>query len=254
MKSIRFIYHFRFLTDLVYILQQSEYRAKIYLKWLWRTEDFSLIQNRGQLDMTKAAKLLLASLVAISALLIMLSLHLIYQSFWVWENSTTGFFALTLFFAWPVVVAHLAVIPMWVGRFLVIIPLNKRRNEKAKAVFSKVKAKKIAIAGSYGKTTMKEALATVLTEGLDIKYTKGNLNTAVAHARFADEISKGLDPIAARKIRQFVKDYAKEKGKTVIITSQIMSEIEELCGVDTSGVLTTLMERNFVKIVGHPSL
>ncbi|MHA1555674.1 MAG: ABC transporter ATP-binding protein [Candidatus Heimdallarchaeota archaeon] len=46
---------------------------------------------------------------------------------------------------------------------------------------------------------------------------------------FADEISKGLDPIAAKKIRNFVKNYAKEKGKTVIITSQIMSEIEELC-------------------------
>ena len=46
---------------------------------------------------------------------------------------------------------------------------------------------------------------------------------------FADEISKGLDPIAAKKIRNFVKDYTKNKGKTVIITSQIMSEIEELC-------------------------
>ncbi|NHK30878.1 MAG: ABC transporter ATP-binding protein [Asgard group archaeon] len=46
---------------------------------------------------------------------------------------------------------------------------------------------------------------------------------------FADEISKGLDPLAAKKIRNFVKDYAKNKGKTVIITSQIMSEIEELC-------------------------
>lgn len=46
---------------------------------------------------------------------------------------------------------------------------------------------------------------------------------------FADEISKGLDPIAAKKIRNFVRDYAKEKGKTILITSQIMSEIEELC-------------------------
>lgn len=46
---------------------------------------------------------------------------------------------------------------------------------------------------------------------------------------YADEISKGLDPIAAKKIRNFVKSYAKEKGKTVIISSQIMSEIEELC-------------------------
>ena len=46
---------------------------------------------------------------------------------------------------------------------------------------------------------------------------------------FADEISKGLDPIAAKKIRNFVKNYSREKGKTIIITSQIMSEIEELC-------------------------
>ncbi len=46
---------------------------------------------------------------------------------------------------------------------------------------------------------------------------------------FADEISKGLDPIAAKKIRNFVKNYAKGKGKTIIMTSQIMSEIEELC-------------------------
>lgn len=46
---------------------------------------------------------------------------------------------------------------------------------------------------------------------------------------FADEISKGLDPIAAKKIRNFVKNYAKDKGKTIIMTSQIMSEIEELC-------------------------
>jgi len=46
---------------------------------------------------------------------------------------------------------------------------------------------------------------------------------------FADEISKGLDPLAAKKIRNFVKDYTKKRGKTVIITSQIMSEIEELC-------------------------
>ncbi|MHA1365858.1 MAG: ABC transporter ATP-binding protein [Candidatus Heimdallarchaeota archaeon] len=46
---------------------------------------------------------------------------------------------------------------------------------------------------------------------------------------FADEISKGLDPLAAKKIRNFVKDYVKKSGRTVIITSQIMSEIEELC-------------------------
>jgi len=41
------------------------------------------------------------------------------------------------------------------------------------------------VAGSYGKTTMKELLATVLSEGMNVAATPGNKNVATAHYQFA---------------------------------------------------------------------
>ena len=48
-----------------------------------------------------------------------------------------------------------------------------------------------------------------------------------AGLRFFDEPTAGLDPASSYKFKQRVKD-EKEKGKTVIITSHIMSELEQL--------------------------
>ncbi len=45
---------------------------------------------------------------------------------------------------------------------------------------------------------------------------------------FLDEPSSGLDPIAADKVHQFIKNL-KESGTTVFITSHFMEEVEELC-------------------------
>lgn len=45
---------------------------------------------------------------------------------------------------------------------------------------------------------------------------------------FLDEPSSGLDPIAADKVHQFIKNL-KKSGTTVFITSHFMEEVEELC-------------------------
>lgn len=45
---------------------------------------------------------------------------------------------------------------------------------------------------------------------------------------FLDEPSSGLDPIAADKVHQFIKNL-KHSGTTVFITSHFMEEVEELC-------------------------
>ncbi|MCA9329961.1 hypothetical protein KDA11_04900, partial [Candidatus Saccharibacteria bacterium] len=47
----------------------------------------------------------------------------------------------------------------------------------------------IAVAGSYGKTTIKELLATILAEGKNVKATPANKNVAVSHAKFAQKLS-----------------------------------------------------------------
>ena len=43
-----------------------------------------------------------------------------------------------------------------------------------------------------------------------------------------DEPTKGLDPIVAGRMREFLKGYVKEHQKTVLLTSHILSEVEYL--------------------------
>lgn len=46
---------------------------------------------------------------------------------------------------------------------------------------------------------------------------------------FLDEPSKSLDPITARRVRGFLKDYARDHGMTICLTTHNMLEAEEVC-------------------------
>jgi len=45
---------------------------------------------------------------------------------------------------------------------------------------------------------------------------------------YLDEPTKGLDPIIAHKIRTFLKEYTSKEGKTILLTSHILTEVDEL--------------------------
>lgn len=45
---------------------------------------------------------------------------------------------------------------------------------------------------------------------------------------FLDEPTKGLDPVIARRIRNYLKAYIKQEGKSLLLTSHIMNEVEEM--------------------------
>lgn len=46
---------------------------------------------------------------------------------------------------------------------------------------------------------------------------------------FLDEPSKSLDPVTARRVRSFLKDYARKNGITICLTTHNMLEVEEVC-------------------------
>lgn len=186
------IYLPSFPTVLVYMLQASEYHEKAYLKWIWRTKDFRTVSQRRSLDKTAAAKKLLLALRAGILLQIGLGILLIYQGGF---NQMVGgtAFGLALLLSYPFIWAHLLIVPLILGRVFISKPAQKKQITSSQKIFANHPGKKIAIAGSYGKTTMKELLKTVLSEGLKVAATPANKNVSVSHAQFAKKLEGNED-------------------------------------------------------------
>jgi len=192
MKRFVELYRPRYLATLVYMLQSVEYHPGLYLKWFWRTQDFSRVTQRRTLDYTRPARLLLLALCLGAALEVLSGAFLIYLG--IWHHLAGGaFFGAALILAYPVVWAHLVVVPLLLGRWFVSLPAEERLIHDMETVFADHKGVKIAVAGSYGKTTMKELLATVLGEGLKVAATPANKNVSVSHARFAAKLKGDED-------------------------------------------------------------
>ncbi|HUC89483.1 MAG TPA: Mur ligase family protein [Patescibacteria group bacterium] len=181
------LYSWRYPSVLVYMLQNTEYQAGPYLKWFWHTTHFEKVMYRRTLDRTKAARLLLWSLrlgmlaeVIIGVVLIVL---------WHKGSMAGGLaFGIALIVAYPVIWAHLAVVPLELGRLFIIKPKQRNAIRNSKSIFANFAGAKIAVAGSYGKTSMKELLLTVLSEGKKVAATPANKNVSVSHANFARKL------------------------------------------------------------------
>ena len=63
---------------------------------------------------------------------------------------------------------------------------------------------------------------------------------------FLDEPTKGLDPLAARNIRGYLKDYVSKRGRSIFLTSHILSEVEYLSD------RVSLLHEGIVNITGKP--
>lgn len=192
MKPALSIYWRGYPKALVYMLQSTEYQTVPYLKWIWRTQDFSSVMNRRTLDKTKAARLLLLSLYlgigvefVISILMIVLGV----------KGQFAGgvAFGLALILIYPILWAHLLIVPLALGRLLISGPEERRLIEESQPQFAAHPGKKIAVVGSYGKTTMKELLNTVLSEGLKVAATPANKNVSISHARFVKRLDGDED-------------------------------------------------------------
>lgn len=168
------------------MLQATEYQIGPYLKWLWRVQDFSKVANRKTLVKTRHSAILLTALKA--SILLQFAVA-VWWGIWAIKNKDpNGIFALDLLLAIPVVWAHLVIGPLLLGRWLVVKPYSRQKINRSAKYFTKHRATKIAVAGSYGKTTMKEILLTILSEGKKVAATPANKNVAISHARFAKNL------------------------------------------------------------------
>src|SRR5579884_838505 len=181
-----------YARTLVYMLQSTEYKTRPYLKWVWRTKDFRTVMHRRALDLTRAARLLLWALRLGIFIEVAAGLGLVYLG--VWHRLAGGVeFGLALLAAYPFAWAYLIAVPLELGRWFVSAPSEQRLIAESEAAFANQRGLKIAIAGSYGKTTMKELLATVLGEGLEVAATPANKNVSISHARWVSKLTGNED-------------------------------------------------------------
>jgi len=169
------------------MLQGSEYRVGDYLKWLDRSVDFRKVIKRRKLDYTLKASLLLANawfiLVAIYTLTIILLIKSITAS-----DILMATLAIILFVISPLAIAYGIIIPLYVGKKVLQEPRQRKMIANARKIITDHPALKIAVVGSYGKTTAKEILNTILSKGKKVAFTPGNMNTLLGISRFAQTL------------------------------------------------------------------
>jgi UDP-N-acetylmuramoyl-tripeptide--D-alanyl-D-alanine ligase len=182
-REAKSIYGPAFSKSVVYMLQSTEYQVWPYLKWLWRAPSFATVAYRRGLIITKAARLLLLVL-RLGIILNLLSIIWCVLEGFSTNNAYYFALAVILLAAMPIVWSHLVILPIWLGRLL-LTPRNNRRIQRANIIFKNHPGLKIAIAGSYGKTTMKEILDVMLAADKKVAATKGNKNVPLSHANFA---------------------------------------------------------------------
>ncbi|HEX8762831.1 MAG TPA: Mur ligase family protein [Candidatus Saccharimonadales bacterium] len=174
------------------MLQNTEYQAGPFIKWFWRTSNFNAVAYRRTLDYTGPARLLLIALRAGMFLQIVAALTLLIIWF---DRGALGAwqFGLALLLSYPLIWAHLVVIPLALGRLFIIRPRERRHIRQSEKIFREHSAVRLAIAGSYGKTSMKELLLTVLSEGKKVAATPANKNVPISHAHFAKKLAGDED-------------------------------------------------------------
>lgn len=197
-----------YAKTIVYMLQSTEYRLLDYLKWLSKVSDFRTVMYRRQLDMTKKAKLLLLAIYTVQLVSVITVAVLGYyayalQAWWIVSA------ALIIVVILPLLIAYGIIVPLFIGWLFIQKPQERRIISRANAVFAKHPAPKIAVVGSYGKTTAKEMLKTVLSEGLRVAATPGNMNTMIGISRFAMKLDGKEDVLIVEMGEEHAGDIRK---------------------------------------------
>jgi len=175
MKWVRY-----FLPDAaykqVYMLQQLEYDPFKLFKWIISFPDLKNTVNRGKLILTPKALGLLVIAYVTWLLAVLFGVYCLFG-----QQYIAGLILILISF-------DLTWFSIFTVSLLGRVILSAKRKpflDKARTIFSDTNATKIAVMGSYGKTTMKEILSKVLSDKFMVAFTPGNKNVPISHARWA---------------------------------------------------------------------
>lgn len=233
MIKIWTLYTPRYPKTLLYMLQSSEYRVKDYFAWFHRTRDFRRVMKRRQLESTNKIKLLaVAEMVLVVTVII---------SSWYLAQIWIPLWLLPVILL-PWVLAYGLIIPLALGDSLIRRPRIKKMKTEARNKLASHKATKIAIAGSFGKTTAKEVLMTVLSEKFNVAATPGNMNTPIGISRFVQTLNGNEDIL----LFEFGETHV---GDVKELAEMVHPDLGVITGINEAHLMTFGSIENTIKTV-----
>ena len=213
-------YHPRSIRSLVYMAQQSEYHPREFLRWLWRTGEFLHVEQRKTLIKTPKALFFLAVLYLFAVLWFSFTLWVLLVGVVWWKYIV---FLLMLLGA-PLVVAY-GVVGVIFAFNLLQWPTETVIVGHARQKLAKHPGFKIAVAGSFGKTSMREILKTVLSAGKNVSAPPGSYNTPLGIAKFVRGL-KGDEEVLIFEMGEYYK------GDIKRLCSLVQPNIGAITGVN----------------------
>lgn len=191
-------YTLRYPQSLVYMLQASEYNIRDYFDWYHATKNFRHVERRKHFVRTPKSLLLLVSAWAILLALFGWAMHLTFVD--------TGWlryiFPFAIFILAPYILAYSLLIPLIFFKVVIQLPIEYIIVDRAKQRLKRHPAIKIGIAGSFGKTTMREILRTVLSEGKKVAAPPHSYNTLLGISQFVATL-KGDEQVLVFELGEY---------------------------------------------------
>ncbi len=193
----------------LYIFQLEEYESSRFLRSLFKKGLLPTQNLRKELVWTTKAKILAILTFIIEILLNILITYLLYRAF---NLEIIGVVLIYLVLFYLLIILSFAFFMQSVD---LISPLERyQKNKIIKQAKDKIKnytnLKIIGITGSYGKTTMKETLFTILNEKFRVVKTSGNNNTPLGISRTILDKLTEITQIFIVEMGEYVKGDVKE--------------------------------------------
>ena len=175
--------------SLAYMLQASEYDIRDYLVWYRKTKDFARVERRKRFVGTAKGLLLLVAAWTILFFLIGAAIFIL----WTGTGPLKYILPFLVVLFSPYFLAYGILIPLLVMRIVVQRPVEYLAMSKTKRILENHNAVKIGIAGSFGKTTMREIIKTVLSEGKKVAAPPWSYNTPLGISKFVKTLKGDED-------------------------------------------------------------
>lgn len=187
-KKILPRYSWNYPRALVYMLQASEYNIGDFLDWHHQTGNFNYkdVARRKKLVLTPKAVLLLV--IAWVILILLYATGLGFSPLIRGSERGSIIITLLIIFSTPFVLPYLLAINTFLINIFFQKPAEYFIVKRARKKLANHKGFKIAIAGSFGKTSMKEILKATLSDGKKVAVPPKNYNTPIGISRFINQL------------------------------------------------------------------